>query len=108
MNIYTVYDSKAEAYLQPFYSRTAGEAIRNFETACNKSEHEFHIHAADYTLFEIGEFNETTGFIQRRQSHLNLGNALQYIRSAQLSVVSSEATNPHAEEPTPINNTNTK
>lgn len=61
MRIYTVHDSKAEAYLQPFFAANDAVAMRYLETAANDSGHEFARHAEDYTLFEIGGFDETTG-----------------------------------------------
>lgn len=76
LKIFTVYDSKAEAYLQPFYALATGAAIRMFETAASDPEHKFNQHAADFTLFELGQFDEQTGKIEILSAHLNLGNAL--------------------------------
>lgn len=59
--IVTVYDSKAQAYLNPMVFRSTGDAIRAFGDLCSNSEHDFHRHAEDYTLFEIGEWDEFTG-----------------------------------------------
>ncbi|AXL15417.1 nonstructural protein [Microviridae sp.] len=61
MKMYTIYDSKAEAYMKPFYARTRGEAIRSCEQAANDPESQFFSYAEDYVLFEIGEFSELTG-----------------------------------------------
>lgn len=60
MRIFTIYDSKAEAYHQPFYSRTEGEAVRSCEQAAN-TEGQFSTYAEDFILFEIGNFDEMTG-----------------------------------------------
>lgn len=75
---FAVYDSKAEAYLRPFFSATRGQAMRSFGDACNDSAHEFHKHAADYTLFYIGAFNEESGMLEPDQMS-TLGNALTFI-----------------------------
>lgn len=56
--MFTVFDAKASAYMQPFFSRNTATAIRSFEVACNDESHEFNLHAFDYTLFEIGEFDQ--------------------------------------------------
>lgn len=77
---FCVYDSKAEAYLQPFFSSSTGVAIRNFESACNTEDHAFHIHAGDYTLFEIGTFDSLTGVLEGNHALLNLGLALNFIK----------------------------
>lgn len=75
MKIFTVFDAKAEAYLQPFYARTNGEAIRSFAEACSNPEHNFCKYGADFTLFDIGEFDENTGVITPCVPHA-LGNGL--------------------------------
>lgn len=76
MKIFAVYDSKAEAYLQPFFARTDGVALRMFGQAAQDEQHDFSKHAADYTLFCLGEFDEYTGKIAPLDALYNLGNAL--------------------------------
>ena len=78
LKIYSVHDSKAEAFLAPFNAPTAGVAIRMWEAACKDPEHTFHQHAGDYTLFEIGEFDQTSGQVTGYAVLINLGIALQY------------------------------
>ena len=73
---FSIYDSKAEAYIIPFFAPTTGIAIRNFATAAMDPNHQFHIHAGDYTLFEIGEFDQQTGQLTKRDAFVNLGLAL--------------------------------
>lgn len=79
IKIFTVYDSKAEAFLTPFFSQTTATAIRSFEQAANDPQHQFHLHPGDYTLFEIGEWHEIEGQLVMNQTHLNLGTAITYI-----------------------------
>lgn len=79
LNIYSVYDSKAEAFIAPFYCPTIGLAVRSFETACRDEGHNFHIYAADYTLFELGSFDESKGTFVIHKTPTNLGLALTYI-----------------------------
>jgi len=77
--VFAVYDSKAEAYLQPFFSFTAGQATRSFSDAVQDSGHQFHKHAADYTLFEIGVYHDETGKLIAHEAHTNLGCAVEYL-----------------------------
>lgn len=77
MKIFTVFDDKTLAYLRPFYSLTEGEAIRSFSDTVNDPESMFHKHAADYTLFEIGVYDDQNGIITSCP-HKSLGCALQY------------------------------
>lgn len=61
LKAFSVYDSKAEAYMQPFFMKTKGEALRAFMDTVGDSNHPFHRHAEDYTLFYLGEFDDSNG-----------------------------------------------
>lgn len=63
MNIFTIFDSKAKAYMQPFFSKNKATALRELQSAVDNPEHGFHTHAEDYGLFHIGEYDENTGKI---------------------------------------------
>lgn len=76
MRVYSVYDSKAEAYLIPFFASTDAVAMRMFTQAAADPNHNFHQFAADYTLFHIGEWDEEKGSLIPAEAHYNLGNAL--------------------------------
>lgn len=75
LKAFAVRDSKAEAYLRPWFSETRGAAIRAFCDAVNDESSPFYTHCADYTLFEIGEYNQTNGTLLPAQSIVNCGNA---------------------------------
>ena len=61
--VFSVFDVAVKAFGTPFYARTKGEALRGFSQACNNREHEFFKHAPDFQLFELGEFDDSTGFV---------------------------------------------
>lgn len=61
--MYSVYDKAVKAFLQPFFVRSKGEAIRSFADAVNKKDHQFGLHVMDFVLFEIGEYDDTTAGI---------------------------------------------
>lgn len=77
--IFAIYDSKAESYLQPLFSTNNQTALRQFTQACQDEESNFNRHAADYTLFAIGEFDDQTGNIKGYEAKTNLGCAIEYI-----------------------------
>jgi hypothetical protein len=78
LKVFSVYDSKVEAYLQPFYMRSKGEALRAFGEVVNSQDHLFSRHPADYTLFEIGEFDEGKGDFTMHTHKTPLGTALEH------------------------------
>lgn len=84
LKIYVVYDSKAEAYMQPFFMRSRGEALRGWQDACNDTKTQFNKFPEDFTLFEIGEYDELTAKIIQPNAHTALGKALEYVKKNQI------------------------
>lgn len=77
--VFCVYDSKAEAYMTPFHLRSRGEAIRSFSNACQDQKTEFSRHPGDFTLFEIGTYDDSTGTYENLPAKINIGLALDFI-----------------------------
>lgn len=77
--VYSVYDSKAKAYLPPFYATNAAVAGRMIQDAVSDPTHLFAKHAADYTLLEVADFDDDTGIFTPLSSHVNLGLLLTYL-----------------------------
>lgn len=74
--MYTVYDEKAEAYLDPFFVSNEGLATRAFTDCINSPSHQFGKHPHDYTLFCLGEWdNETAKFNESRKL---IGNGVEF------------------------------
>lgn len=80
LKAYTVFDSKAELFLPPFYEQSAGTAIRSFETAVNTPDHQFNKYPSDYTLFELGEYDQHTAGFNLHQAPVNLGLAITFLK----------------------------
>lgn len=78
LKMYSVYDCKAEAYHQPFYMRSKGEALRSWQQAVNDENTTFCKFPGDFTLFEIGEFDECTCKISMYEAKISLGTALEF------------------------------
>ncbi len=76
--IFSIFDSKAEAYLQPFFAVSRGIAIRMIMKATADSESDFHHFAADYTLFHIGAWDPQKGTIDMLDCFVSVDNLLKY------------------------------
>lgn len=76
--VFTVYDSKLQAYMQPFCAQTAGVAVRMFEQTVRDPNTVFAKHPGDFTLFEIGTYDDQVGAFQNLQAKIDLGNAIQF------------------------------
>jgi len=93
--VYTVYDSKAEAYLAPFYFQTNGQSLRAFTDACNDPNHAFYKHPSDYTLFFLGEYDDGTAtFIMGTK--VSMGTAIEFRTQREIPFGDTEL--PHLSE----------
>jgi len=81
LKIFSVYDSKVKAFNNPFFQRTTGEALRSFMDACQKMDGNFYKYAEDYTLFEIGAFDDATAKFELYETPQSLGLASQFKQS---------------------------
>lgn len=78
--IFSVYDSAAHRYLDPFTAPTVDVAIRHFKHAVNSDGHQFNQFPQDYTLFHCGEFDPETGKLVPCEPH-SLGVAITFLAS---------------------------
>lgn len=79
MKIFTVYDFKVRHFLPPQFYRNAGEALRAFQLSCENQESQFNKFPKDFTLYEIGEWNDETGEILMLDKHKPLSSAYDYV-----------------------------
>jgi len=80
MKVFSVYDSAAGAYLQPFFMASRGQAIRAFTDLVNDGTHSFAKHADDYTLFELGTYDDSSGKLVSHDTPQSLGVAVEYVK----------------------------
>lgn len=65
--VFAVYDLKACAYLQPFFSTNSGSAMRAFGDAAVDGKSPISAHPGDYQLFEVGTWDDLSGSISALQ-----------------------------------------
>lgn len=75
--VFTVYDSAASAYMDPFFAPTAEFALRGFREAVNTPGHQFNKFPEDYTLFQIGTYSSESAVLVSTAPH-SLGVAIQF------------------------------
>jgi len=81
LQVFAVYDSKAEAHIQPIFCSTRAIALRNFALAAQQEGHDFHRFAADFTLFHLGEWEPHSGNFNIFEKPVNLGKAAEYLNA---------------------------
>lgn len=75
---FSVHDSKAEAFIQPFFLPNVPMALRIFEGACNDPQSNFKKYPGDFTLFEIGIFDCDKGTLIPHENAVNHGLAISF------------------------------
>lgn len=77
---FTIYDSKSEVYSRPMYAATTEAGKRLMHQAVNAKDSVYGgLYAADYTLFEIGSWDDNLGHIEMHKAQRNLGNAATFL-----------------------------
>lgn len=76
--LFSIYDEKAHAYLPPFTLPRSDMAIRTFADCINSDSHAFARNPGDYSLYEIGMFDDSTGEITTHAVRINHGVGLSY------------------------------
>lgn len=81
LKIYTVYDQAVQAFLQPFFARSHGEAIRNFTDAINDPKTTLHAHSADYSLWYSGSFDDANAVVTAESPPAQILAGVEVIKS---------------------------
>lgn len=63
MKIYSMYDEKAKAFNRPFIFSTHGQATRAFSDGVSDPQSHLSKHPEDFSLYCIGDFDESTGAV---------------------------------------------
>ena len=81
--VFSVYDTKAEAYVSPFFFPAVGLAIRGFVDEANNPNSQINKHPTDFALFELGEFDDSSGVFTCLPAPRNLGLAHEFLAVGQ-------------------------
>jgi len=80
MKLFSVFDTKAQFYLQPFPETSTHAALRGFDVAVNEGKSTFSKFPDDFCLMELGEFDQQTGRLTPHVTPANLGSARTVLR----------------------------
>ena len=64
INVYTIFDVKAQFYNKPFYLANDSVAVRTFSDLANDPQTDVAKHPEDYILFALGTYNDETAKIE--------------------------------------------
>lgn len=76
MKMFAIRDVKAEGYNTPFFQPTFGLAERAFKDACQDEKTTLAKHPEDYSLYYLGEFDQTSGLMKVEETPKHVCNAI--------------------------------
>lgn len=79
MFCYSIYDRKANCYNIPFFAQTDGVAVRNFQDLVSDSRSTVYRYPDDFSLYKVGEFNETSGALITLDAPSHISNASEFV-----------------------------
>ena len=83
LKVYCVYDCKAENFGMPFVMESRGDALREWYKTVNTQGNKINEFPADFTLFEIAEWNKFEGTFSLYPTKLNLGTGVEFVKQLQ-------------------------
>jgi len=81
VRVFSIYDSKTEAYMKPFLLQTKGHALRAFQDLVNDGQSLISKHPNDFSLFEIAEYDEEKAEFTNHLTKINLGGAWELVKT---------------------------
>lgn len=71
--VFALHDSKAKVFGNPFFMPHVGQAVRNVQEAAKDSNSMLAKYPGDFTLFELGQYDEFTGVLVAAPTLVNHG-----------------------------------
>ena len=86
MKCFSVFDTKANVFGVPFFALTVGVASRLFAELVADFQSTVNRYPADFSLYEIGDFNETSGLFIALDRPNHVCNACEFVSNSPLAV----------------------
>ena len=82
--MYSIFDKAAQAYVTPFFMHNKALAIRAFADNVNSSEeNNVSKHPEQFSLFCLGEYDDTTGKIEPRDEPELIASGLELVQPSE-------------------------
>ncbi|UDN67704.1 nonstructural protein [robinz microvirus RP_97] len=77
-----VRDEAVQAFGNPWCAQTVNMALRHFGDACGNPDdnNQWRKHPQDFFLYQVGEFENTTGVLSVLEIPVRLGSASEFVR----------------------------
>lgn len=77
---FAVFDVKAQVYMPPFFFAERGQGHRQFFDIVQNKDHPIGLHPEDYSLFEVGQYDDATGLLEPYKGPELVCTALQCVK----------------------------
>lgn len=84
LKVFSIFDDKGAVYAQPFFMATTGQAIRTFSDACKDNRMELCKHPEDFSLYELGVFDTSSGKLEAVIPPKYLARAIEFSKDGGL------------------------
>lgn len=81
LKVFSVYDTKTETYMRPFFDSAVGSALRSFGDIAKDSSHVIGQHPTDFALFHLGEWDDKKAVFSPLTAPHHLANAIEFAPS---------------------------
>jgi len=78
IKMFSLYDSKAEAFGPPFFLQSTGQAVRALMDISNDPQSMVGRHPADFVLYEVGEYDDSSAEVVNKNPHILVGMASDF------------------------------
>ncbi len=82
LRAFSIFDQKAKAYMAPYFFGEVGQSTRAFTDMVNDPDHLLGKHPEDYVLYEVGQFDDSTGKLEAYDGPELVVTALQVVKGA--------------------------
>lgn len=83
--VFSLFDSKANAYIQPFFMAQKGQALRALDSIVNNPQTEVNKYPADFALYKLGEFDDVSGQLVSLKVPEFIANAIEFVKEKELA-----------------------
>jgi len=76
---FAIYDGLAELFSHPFHTYNKNTAVRGFAEQVNRPDSQYAKHPTDFSLHEVGEYDDKTGLMTPLTAPQRIGLASEFI-----------------------------
>lgn len=95
MKIFCVYDCKVESFGTPLFFKTKGDALRGFSEVANDLKTQIGKYPADFTLFEMGDYDENKGKFILYSTPTSIACAIEFVKEMPVNLQSDDVSKMH-------------